>query len=238
MSVPPPCDGPGVPSRPPLPVDAGTGWRLIVPPDRWQAPIPVEEALLAPLEELAARLALAFHRDDARRKVYVGLPRPEGPGEPPGPEGPGLVVPVPGATSSSNGAYSGDTGLDIVVPVGSPVVAASSGTILYSERGHTPWTTPPDTPNSVLIALDRPVPYRGREYGLLWYTHLGRLRFRVADGSGRGSHVSRGELVGWSGIGNRVPHVHMGLVGDRPQTVFVPPEQLAAWLGWTGGERR
>ena len=211
---------------------------MIVPPDRWQEPIAVGEGLLEPLQEMAARLALAFHRDDVRRKVYVGLPRSQATGRTTPPGGHGLIVPVPGATAAANGAYAADTGIDILVPVGSPVVAAASGTIVYSERGHTPWNTPPDTPNSVLMALDRPIPYQGREYGLLWYTHLSRLRFQVPDGSGHGPHLSQGDLVGWSGVGNRVPHVHMGIAADRPQTLFVPPGQLVAWLGWQGGDPR
>jgi murein DD-endopeptidase MepM/ murein hydrolase activator NlpD len=205
-------------------------WRLIAPPEDWKHPLPIDAAQVAVLEQLAVRLKLAFTRDDEQRKVYVGL---RGQVKPAASKA-GLIMPVPGADARHNGAYAADSGLDIMVPVGSPVVAAGAGTIVYSEPGHTPWTTPPDTPNSILIALDTPFVYRGRKYGYTWYTHLSRLRYHVPDGSGAGRHVEQGELIGWTGVGNRVPHLHFGVVVDRAQSVFVHPFELAIYFGWMG----
>lgn len=205
-------------------------WRLIVPPENWQQPVSIEVGQLAVLEEVAGRLGLIFRRDDEQYKAYLGLARPTA--TVPADKG-RLIVPVPGATASNNGAYAADTGLDILVPFGSPVVAAGAGTIIYSEPGHTPWNQPPDTANSILIELDTPFVYQGRQYPYSWYTHLSRLRYSVPDGAG-GQRVTQGETIGWTGIGNRVPHLHFGVVWDRPQTVFVPPLELAAYFGWTG----
>lgn len=207
-----------------------SSWRLIAPPDNWQHPIAIDVGQLATLEEIAGRLNLAFHRDDEQHKAYIGVPQPvvtptTGKGR--------LIVPVPGATAANNGAYSADTGIDILVPFGTPAVAAAAGTILYSEAGHTPWRIPPDTGNSLLIQLDTPFVYQGQQYPFIWYTHLSRLRYAVPDGAA-GLHVAQGETVGWTGIGNSVPHLHFGVVQDRPQSVFVPPLALAAYFGWTG----
>jgi murein DD-endopeptidase MepM/ murein hydrolase activator NlpD len=200
-------------------------WRLVAPPEDWRNAEAIDASELPVLERLAARLGLRHHRDDVQRKVYVGVP-----GSEPVAASGRLIVPVPGATAKNSGAYPADTGLDIIVPVGSPVVAAGSGKIVYSEHGHTPWVNPPDTPNSILIRLDTPFVYQGRMYPFTWYTHLSRLRFSVPDD---GPHVAQGETIGWTGTGNRVPHLHFGVVYDRPQTVYVPPLTLAAYFGWT-----
>lgn len=204
-------------------------WRLIAPAEDWQHPLTIDAAQLSLLEQVASRLGLAYTRDDTQHKVYLGSTRITSPSTPL-PKG-RLIVPVPGATEANNGAYAADTGLDVLTPFGSAVVAAGAGTIVYSEHGHTPWTTPPDTPNSILIQLDTPFTYQGRSYPFTWYTHLSRLRYQVPDGQG-GQHVAQGETIAWSGIGNRVPHLHFGVVFDRPQTIYVPPLALAAYFGW------
>lgn len=71
-------------------VDSGS-WRLIVPPDRWRDPVPVPAEALAAFEEVARRLELPSTRDDANRKLYLGLPRGrKGPSE--ASSGPGGVT--------------------------------------------------------------------------------------------------------------------------------------------------
>ncbi len=212
------------------PVDPpAVGWRLVAPPDDWQHPLPVSTECLPVLEALAERLSLAFHKDEPVLKVYVGLPRRAV--DPPDKKG-GLILPVPGATKAANGAYQGDSGLDIIVPVGSPVVVAGAGLVLYSEFGHTPWNIPPDTPGSVLIELDTPFQYGRKSFKYTWYTHLSRLHLDVPDGSRVHPHVKQGDYLGAVGRGNRVPHLHFGVVADRAQTDFVSPFQLAAYFGW------
>jgi len=225
------------------------GWILIAPPGRWQDPIAIPQAALPTIRALAERLHLVYHQDDVARKLYVGPPptavstAPTKPTTRPSTTTPPakgrLIVPVVGATAKDNGSYGSDSGVDVLAPVGTPVVAAAAGTIIYSEHGHTPWVATPerphDTPNSILIALDTPFEYKRKLYPLIWYTHLSRLRLSVPDGRGTKPHVAQGEILGWTGVGNNVPHLHFGVVADRAQTEFIPPFQLAAYFGWLSG---
>jgi murein DD-endopeptidase MepM/ murein hydrolase activator NlpD len=112
------------------------------------------------------------------------------------------------------GGWYGDTGLDIA---GNhlPVYAVAAGILEYSERGHTLWMTPPDTPFSVRIALDEPVPWKGtHRVTHVYYTHMSRLEFEQAEGAPVRRHVEAGELLGVSGIGNHVAHLHLGVLLD------------------------
>ena len=49
-------------------------WRLIVPAEDWQNPIPLPEEQMPLLEMVAQRLGLRVHRDSEQRKFYLGLP--------------------------------------------------------------------------------------------------------------------------------------------------------------------
>lgn len=135
-----------------------------------------------------------------------------------------ILSPIPGATRERNdGGYAGDTGLDILVPVGTACVAVADGELVYSEPGHTPWygDTNPDLPGfqgpcSILLRLAHPFEAGGLTVRYAWYTHLTRVRYAVPDGDPP-QPVRAGELLGWTGIGNRVPHLHFGLISARPQ---------------------
>jgi murein DD-endopeptidase MepM/ murein hydrolase activator NlpD len=111
------------------------------------------------------------------------------------------------------GGWFGDTGLDIA---GNhlPVYAIAAGTLDYSERGHTLWMTAPDTPLSVRIALDAPLPWKGHQVTHVYYTHMSRLEFQQPEGAAERRHVEAGELIGTSGIGNGVAHLHLGVLMD------------------------
>jgi murein DD-endopeptidase MepM/ murein hydrolase activator NlpD len=112
------------------------------------------------------------------------------------------------------GGWYGDTGLDIA---GNrlPVYAIAAGTLEYSERGHTLWMTPPDTPGSVRIALDEPIPWKGHHHVThVYYTHMSQLVFDQPEGARPRRHVEAGERIGTSGIGNHVPHLHLGVLLD------------------------
>src|SRR5437016_4975487 len=69
----------------------------------------------------------------------------------------GFFNPMPGGVLAG---YRADTGLDIA---GSPrpIFAIASGTLDYSEPGHTLWTGPSDTANCIRFALDHPIAHRG-----------------------------------------------------------------------------
>lgn len=145
---------------------------------------------------------------------------PEPPAEPPPPpyQGPhsaplrnaALRSPMPGGFV---GGWYGDTGLDIA---GNhlDVFAIAAGTLDYSERGHTHWTRGKDTPYSVRIALDEPIAWGNRRITHVFYTHLSKLETEQSEGAKTRKHVEAGERIGVSGIGNGVPHLHLGLLLD------------------------
>jgi len=74
--------------------------------------------------------------------------------------------------------------------------------------------TPPDTPLSVRIAFDEPIPWKGHLVTHAYYTHMSRLDFEQAEGSVERRHVEAGERIGTSGVGNGVAHLHLGLLLD------------------------
>jgi hypothetical protein len=118
-------------------------------------------------------------------------------------------------------------GIDIMVPEGTPVFSPVSGSIVYSEAGHTRntedsmRTVPGHQPQySVLIKLDKPIDYNGRTYSMVYMTHLGGL-----SGLNPGDRVTTESQVGISGTAV-APHIHLGLIGDRQQTVYVPEGTL------------
>jgi hypothetical protein len=154
------------------------------------------------------------------------------------PEFPALIVPVLGATAASNGMYAGAPGLDIVAPFGTPVVATASGLIVFSGADPTGRCALPDANGAVLIDLDRPLDYKKTLYPYAWYTQLSRLRFNVPSDATSSVHVQQGELIGWTGCGGRLPHLHCAVVTEPHQGAFIDPRQLAAWFGWLGGGLR
>lgn len=130
--------------------------------------------------------------------------------------------PIPGASWKNNGGYDADSGLDILVDPGTSCVAAASGVVEYAEPGHTPWVedTDPNTPGfqgpwSVRIRLSSPVVVNGKKYPWIWYTHL-----QSVDPSIRNQFevpISAGAPIGKTGVGNKVPHLHFGILADQAQ---------------------
>ncbi len=142
-------------------------------------------------------------------------------------EGEKLLLPIPGMKEDQDKSYASDTGMDAHAPVGTPIQAVADGALIYSEEGHTPWNRPPDTPNTILIRLDKPVTFKQKTYYFVWYAHLASLAFEVKDG-GEERPVRRGERLGTTGIGNKVPHVHFGIIVHRSQGpgLFMKPEDI------------
>lgn len=103
----------------------------------------------------------------------------------------------------SKGDYPQDSGCDILAESES-VVAVGNATLIYAERGHTKWTTPPDTPYSVKLRLDKPVIRNGVSYPLVFMTHLSQTTTKI-----NGTKIDKGEYVGTTGLGNKVPHLHI-----------------------------
>ena len=121
-----------------------------------------------------------------------------------------LHSPIPGGTL---GGWDGDTGLDIAGDR-LEVFAIAAGTLDYSEHGHTLWTRGRDTAFSVRLALDEPIPWGEHRVTHVYYTHLSRLETVQAEGASPRKHVEGGERIAVSGIGNGVPHLHLGLLLD------------------------
>jgi murein DD-endopeptidase MepM/ murein hydrolase activator NlpD len=121
-----------------------------------------------------------------------------------------LHSPMPGGFL---GGWNGDTGLDIA---GNrlDVFAIGAGTLDYSEWGHTLWKRGRDTPYSVRLALDEPIPWGEHRVTHVYYTHLSKVENQQAEGAATRKHVEAGERIGVSGIGNGVPHLHLGLLLD------------------------
>ncbi len=150
-----------------------------------------------------------------------------------------LHSPIPGGVL---GGWNGDTGLDISASFRT-VHAIAAGTLDYSETGHTVWTRGKDTPNSVRLALDAPIAWKDRRITHVYYTHMSRLETVQHEGDTPRKHVEAGEKLGVSGIGNGVPHLHVGLLldgnveQDSWDTLLVEGDIRKVFGGYRNGER-
>jgi murein DD-endopeptidase MepM/ murein hydrolase activator NlpD len=149
----------------------------------------------------------------------------------------GLFNPMPGGIV---GGYPADTGLDIA-GFHLPVYAIAAGTLVYSEAGHTAWAT---DDRAVLLKLDEPLDSLepNRRVTHIWYAHLSRLRFEQGVGHPAPRHVEAGELLGISGIANRSPHLHLGLLLDgvtsqRWDSYLLDDACRLVLGGWRRGQR-
>ena len=150
----------------------------------------------------------------------------------------GVSNPVPSQNIAANkGGYAADTGLDILTPIGSKVVASVSGILEYAERGHVAQMGQDANPNmpgtqdqhSVRIALDKPFSYKGKTVNFFYATHLYELASSIKNK--KGIKISAGTPLGLSGVANNVPHVHVGYVADRAQNSFLNYLEVKSMLG-------
>ena len=107
--------------------------------------------------------------------------------------------------------YSADTGLDIS-GFRMPVYAIAAGTLDYAERGHTRWTSKNDSPYTLRLRLEEPIPWRGRRITHAYYGHLSALKIEVREGQRPEIRVEAGQQLGTSGWANGSPHLHLGLL--------------------------
>jgi murein DD-endopeptidase MepM/ murein hydrolase activator NlpD len=151
----------------------------------------------------------------------------------------GLSNPMPGGVV---GGYPADTGLDIA-GFHLPVYAIASGTLIYSEPGHTRWAT---DDRAVLMKLDEPIAVTdagmSRRITHVWYAHLSALRFDQPRNHATPRHIAAGELLGISGVANRSPHLHLGLLLDgvtdqRHGSYLLDDACRDALGGWRRGQR-
>ena len=140
----------------------------------------------------------------------------------------GLVNPTPMTDlATQKGGYAADTGLDIHGNIGDPIVSPVDGVLEYAEEGHTAQanqdsdpTTPGFQPqHSFRIRLNKPFSYNGKTVRFIYGTHLATLDKAVANKFD--IPIKKGQRLGTMGQANNVPHLHLGLVGDRAQTEFL-----------------
>lgn len=130
---------------------------------------------------------------------------------------------------ASKTAYAGDSGTDIAVPMYTPIVSVGDGTIIYAEKGHTKWNTPPDTPYSVKIKLDTPIKRNGKLYPYVFYTHMANVVQFYS-----GAKIKRGKQIGISGQGRKIPHLHISFAVDSQITNYIDSldGQNMMWDEW------
>jgi hypothetical protein len=101
----------------------------------------------------------------------------------------------------------------------------------------------------VRLRFDEPIPFkdrngRDRHITHAFYTHLASLMQTVAEGADPTAkpHVAAGERLGVSGIGNAVPHLHLGLIVDGQveqdtwDAILTADEVRAVLGGYKNGE--
>ena len=177
---------------------------------------------------------------DAVKAAQGGGARPSfpPPAAAPSPSGAAFVNPTPKTNlKTQKGGYAADTGLDIHGKIGDPIVSPVSGTLEYAEEGHTAQSNQDSDPtrpgfqpqHSFRIKLDKPISFGGKTVRFVYGTHLATLDPAVANKSG--IKIRQGQLLGTMGQANNVPHLHLGLVGDRAQTEFLNFKEVDKVLG-------
>lgn len=104
----------------------------------------------------------------------------------------------------SRGNWQSDNAIDLNVPVGTPIYAVTDGTI-GSRIG------PIDSSDPRLQGQRLTLEGGGNAF---FYAHLSELAVKA------GEHVRKGQLLGYSGSANGVPHLHLGVQNGDPQKFF------------------
>ncbi len=112
----------------------------------------------------------------------------------------GPVIGTPYGGTHTLGNWQSDRAVDIEIPVGTPVVAIEDGVI-------GPRIGALGNAGSRFAGLRLTLQGRTDSY---YYAHLSALAV------GAGQPVVRGQVIGWSGEANGVPHLHLGLERGDP----------------------
>ncbi len=103
-----------------------------------------------------------------------------------------FINPVPGLTRRSQGLHgNGNRGVDLAAPIGTPIYASASGTVLLARNGY-------NGGYGNMVIIQHP---NGTK---TLYAHMSKL------GTSGGAQVSQGELIGYVGSTGRStgPHLH------------------------------
>jgi len=118
----------------------------------------------------------------------------------------GVSAPIigrPGAGTHTLGNWQSDNAIDVRLPVGTPLYAPSDGVI---------------GPKVGLLGSQTGGRFDGYRFTLQgagnawWFGHLQRLAPHIRPGA----RVTAGQLVGYSGSANGVPHLHLGVQSGNP----------------------
>jgi len=127
-----------------------------------------------------------------------------------------IIFPI---TTDNAFTYPNHDGLDLSAPVGTPVYSPVDGTILKSRWGDTKNRDSDETAYTVQITLDQPFFYNGNKITIVYLTHLSGIIYRVEPNSNEVVRVKKGQLIGYSGIANDSPHLHISYYNDQNKTV-------------------
>lgn len=136
-------------------------------------------------------------------------------------------------TTGNGYASYNHNGIDIVGNVGEPIYFPVDGTLRFSEWGHTSNKGTNETAYSALIVMDKPFSYNGQwakgdsivtkkaEVGTIFLTHMVGIKNRC--NSSNSIHVNKGDLIGFMGVANNTPHLHMTLyMNDQSYGLYSP----------------
>ncbi len=114
-----------------------------------------------------------------------------------------------------SGSYE-HNGIDIIDHFGTPIYAPVSGTLIYSEYGHTKNDGADENPYSMKIKLNETITIDGINVSYIFLTHFSGLMYNCADESDCSREIKQGELIGFTGnaAGSAdelgwAPHLHM-----------------------------
>lgn len=126
------------------------------------------------------------------------------------------------------------TGVDIVTPIGTNVMATGPGDVIWTGFGLFTGGTDPDDPYGLAIAIRHDFGYRGKSLFTI-YAHLSRVDVV------RGQHVETGDLIALSGDTGLVtaPHLHFEVrLGENifydsvnPELWMAPPQGWGVLVG-------
>ncbi|HKB41316.1 MAG TPA: M23 family metallopeptidase [Gemmataceae bacterium] len=101
------------------------------------------------------------------------------------------------------GNWQSDNALDIAAPVGTPVYAPEAGVL-----GNTGYIT---NPQDTGILAGQRINLQGSN-NAFFFQHLSKL----AKGIASGAHVTKGQLLGYTGRANNVDHLHFAVQRGKP----------------------